>query len=184
MRRVWRTLLLVTVGYLSQVCIMPYLAVLGITPNLLFALIAVVTVAYSKFYTFGMACTAGILTEVMTGSLPNLYLIAYPAIAQLGSLIFSDKSERRLEQERSQGRLGVNRNPYLRTLLCVAFDMVWFESIHLMYIYLSGVDLGWLHFGRAAGSVAYTCAVTVIIMLPVRKFLGLYSRRERVKAAG
>ena len=183
MRRVIRAFLLILIGYLCQVCIMPYLAIGSITPNLLFSLIAIVTVAYGRFYTFGVACTAGILMEVMIGGIPNLYLIVYPAIGQLGSLIFADKSERKLEQERSQGKPGTNSDPKLRTLLCVLFDIVWFEMIHLLFIYLSGADIEWYNFGRAVGSVAYTTAVTALTMLPVRWLLGMYSRKSAAQAA-
>jgi hypothetical protein len=162
---------------------MPYLAIDGITPNLLFSLIAVVTVAYGRFYTFGVACTAGIIMEAMIGGLPNLYLITYPAISQLGSLIFADKSERKLEQERSQGKPGTNRDPKLRTLLCVLFDITWFETVHLLFIYLNGADLGLYSFGRAIGSIAYTTAVTALILLPTRWLLGMYSRKAGTQAA-
>lgn len=182
-RRVFRAFLLVVIGYLCQVCIMPYLNIGSITPNLLFSLIAIVTVAYGSFYTFGVACGAGILMEVMVGGVPNLYLIAYPAIGQLGSLIFADKSERRLEQERSQGKPGINRDPKLRTLLCALFNIAWFEAIHLLFIYLNGVDLEWFHFGRAFASIAYTAVVTALIMLPTRWLLGMYARKAGAQAA-
>lgn len=183
MRRVLRAFLLILAGYLCQVCIMPYLAIGSISANLLFSLIAIVTVAYSRFYTFGVACTAGILMEVMIGGLPNLYLITFPAIGQLGSLIFADKSERKLEQERSQGKPGTNSDPKLRTLLCVLFDIAWFELVHLLFIYLNGVDLDLNNFVRAFGSIAYTTAVTALIMLPVRWLLGMYSRKSAAQAA-
>ena len=183
MRRVFRAFLLVLIGYLCQVCIMHFLDIGSFTANLLFSLIAIVTVAYGRFYTFGVACVAGILMEVMAGSIPNLYLIAYPAIGQLGSLIFADKSERKLEQERSQGKAGMNRDPKLRTLLCVLFNIAWFEAIHLLFVYLNGVDLEWFHFGRAFGSIAYTAVVTALIMLPVRWLLGMYAKKTTTQAA-
>ena len=184
MRRVIRAFLLVFVGYLCQVCILPHMAVGGITPNLLFAVIAIATVAYGRFYTFGIASVAGILMEALAGGVPSLYVIAYPAIGQMGSLIFADKSERKLEQERSQGKPGTNANPYVRTILCVLFNIAWFEAVHLLFVYLNGVSLGWIQFGRALGSITYTATVTVLIMVPVRWLLGMYARKARAQAAG
>lgn len=184
MRIVLRSLLLIFLGYLVQVCIMPYLAIGGIKANLLFSLIAIVTVAYSKFYTFGIAAVSGILVDAMTSGLPILNLIAYPAIGQLGSLIFADKSERRLEQERSQGKPGTNTNPYIRTLLCALFNITWYEAVHILFIYLNGVSLGWTQFGRMLVSIIYTVAVTAILMLPVRYVLGMYARRMKTQATG
>jgi len=183
MRRVLRAFLLVLLGYLCQVCIMPHLAIGSITPNILFSLIAIATVAYGRFYTFGIACVAGILMEAMVGVLPILYLIIYPAIGELGSLIFADKSERKLEQERSQGKPGTNTDARIRTLFCILFDMACYEAVHLVFIYLNGVDIEWLQIGRALGSIAYTGVVTALTMLPTRWLLGMYSKKASTQAA-
>ena len=183
MPRTLRAFLLAFIGYLCQVCIMPYLNIGSIKADLLFALIAIATVAYGRFYTFGIACLCGILMEVMMGNVPILYLVCYPAIGQLGSLIFADKSERRLEQERSQGKSGKNTDSHLRTILCALFNIVSFEAIHVLFVYLNGVDLGWIHLGRALGSVAYTVGITVLIMLPVRWLLGMYKGRAGAEAS-
>ena len=39
-------------GYLFQVCVMPYVKIGGVSPNLLFAVIGIVTVAYGKLRAF------------------------------------------------------------------------------------------------------------------------------------
>jgi hypothetical protein len=101
----------------------------------------------------------------------------------MGSLIFADKSERKLEQERSQGKPGTNSDPKLRTLLCALFNITWFETINLLFIYLNGVDLNLYNYSRAIGSIAYTAAVTALILLPVRWLLGMYSRKSGTQAA-
>jgi len=183
MRRVIRAILLAVIGYLCQVCILPHFAIGGITPNLLFSLIAIATVAYGHFYTFGIACVAGILMEAMTGGVPNFNLIGYPAIGQMGSLIFADKSERKLEQERSQGKPGTNINPYLRTIMCVFFNITWFEVVHMLFVYLNGVSLGWIHIGRALGSIVYTVVLCALIMVPVRWLLGMYAKRTKAQVS-
>ena len=41
-------LLLTFIGYFSEVCVMPYVKIFGVTPNLLYAVIGIVTVAYGK----------------------------------------------------------------------------------------------------------------------------------------
>ncbi len=184
MRRVFRAVLLSLIGYLCQVCIMPYFAVGSITPNLMFSLIAIATVAYGRFYSFGIACVLGIISEVMTAGVSNFNLIGYPAIGQLGSLIFADKSERKLEQERSQGKPGMNINPYLRTIMCAFFNIIWFEAVHMLFIYLNGVSLGWIHIGRALGSIVYTVLLCALIMVPVRYLLGMYTKRAKAQATG
>ena len=46
----------------------------------------------------------GYLLEIMLPMLDYLALILYPVCCMLGALAFSDKSERRLEEERAAGR--------------------------------------------------------------------------------
>ena len=184
MRRVIRAFIVVFVGYLCQVCIMPHFAVGSITPNLLFPLIAIITVAYGRFYSFGAASVSGIFMEAMTSGVPLINLIGYTAIGLMGSLIFADKSERKLEQERSAGKPGTNANPYLRSILCTLFYIAWYEAIHMLFIYLNGASLGWVQYGRALGSVVYTVALCALFMVPVRWILGMYAKKTKMQAAG
>ena len=61
-RRFFRFMLVVLLGYLCQVCVMPYFAVNNVTPSLLFAVTAIVTVCYGKlraFWVGGIICMAG-----------------------------------------------------------------------------------------------------------------------------
>ena len=52
---------IIVFGYLSEVCIMPYLTVFGVTPNLLYVMIGIVTVAYGKLRAFWVGLVYGIL---------------------------------------------------------------------------------------------------------------------------
>lgn len=47
--------------------------------------------------------------------LDYISLILYPVAAMLSALVFSDKSERKLEEERTLGRRTNQWNPHLRT---------------------------------------------------------------------
>lgn len=183
MRKAFHAFLLAILGYFSQVSIMPYLALGGITPNVLLAVIAIATVVYSRFYTFGISAIAGILMEIMTAGVPNFNLVIYPAIGFLGSLLFADKSERRLEQELSVGKKGRNMPAHLRTILCITMNSIIFELIHITFIYLTGVDIGWIHIGRSLWMITYTVGITVVIMIPIRYALGMYSWKIKKQQA-
>lgn len=51
-RRFVYFMIVVVLGYLCQVCVMPYLAVNGVTASMLFAVTAIVTVCYGKLRAF------------------------------------------------------------------------------------------------------------------------------------
>ena len=118
--------------------------------------------------------TIGYLLEIMLPMLDYLALILYPVCCMLGALAFSDKSERRLEEERAAGRRARQWNPHIRTPLCAALSTAVFEGVNLIYVYLSGVALDGGHFGRALVCVLYTAVIAAVIQFPIRWWLGLY----------
>lgn len=162
----------VLLGYLLQVCVMPYLRIGDVTPSILFALIAIVTIGYGRLRALWVGCIYGILMETMCPTIRMLNLLLYPLSAGFLSMFFADKSEKRLEYERSLGKAGRNVNPYLRTIGCAAGNILIYEVINLLYIYLGGAVLSGSIIGRALASVFWTTALTTLVMLPVRRFLG------------
>ena len=93
--------LLTLLAYLLQANVAEYLSIADIAPSLALAIIAVATVALGRKYTFMMSLAVGYLLEIMLPMLDYLTLILYPVCCMLGALAFSDKSERRLEEERT-----------------------------------------------------------------------------------
>lgn len=177
--------LVVLLGYLLQACVMPYLKVGGVTPSLLLAVIAIVTVGYGRLRALWVGAIYGILTETMMPTLTLLNLALYPVSAAFMSMFFADKSEKRLEYERSLGKAGRNVNPYLRTLGCAAMNVLLYEIVNVFYMYLSGAELSMTMLYDSLADVFGTTALTAVIMLPVRRFLGFRRLRrepERVRA--
>ena len=161
---------LTLLAYLLQATTAEYLSIWDIAPSLALAIIAVATVGLGRKYTFLMSLAVGYLLEIMLPMLDYLALILYPVCCMLGALAFSDKSERRLEEERAAGQW----NPHIRTPLCAALSTAVFEGVNLIYVYLSGVALDGGHFGRALVCVLYTAAIAAVIQFPIRWWLGVY----------
>ena len=164
--------LVVLLGYLLQACVMPYLKVGGVTPSLLLAVVAIVTVGYGRLRALWVGAIYGILTETMMPTLTLLNLALYPVSAAFMSMFFADKSEKRLEYERSLGKAGRNVNPYLRTLGCAAMNVLLYEIVNVFYMYLSGAELSMTMLYDSLTDVLATAALTAVMMLPVRRFLG------------
>lgn len=166
--------LLTLLAYLLQATTAEYLSIADVAPNLAMALIAVVTVCLGRKYTFMMSLTVGYLLEIMLPMMDYMSLILYPVCCMLGALAFSDKSERKLEEERANGKRATQLNPHLRTPLCAALSTAVFEGVNLVYIYLSGVSLDAGHWGRALVDVAYTMALAGVLQFPIRWWMGTY----------
>ena len=169
---------IVLLGYLMQVCVMPYFRVGDVTPSLLFAIIAIISVGYGRLRAIWVGCIYGILMETMCPTITMLSLLLYPLSAGFMSMFFSDKSEKRLEYERSLGKAGRNINPYLRTIGCAASNMFLYEVINVVYMYLSGATLSWGTIGRSLSGIFWTSVLTLLIVLPVRRFLGFKKRKK------
>ena len=167
--------ILTMLAYLLQSTTARYLTIGGIAPNIALAMVAVVSVAMGRKYTFLMSLTIGYLLEVMLPALDYINLILYPVCAMLGALAFSDKSERKLEEERSLGKRQKGNLPaHLRTVLCALLSIGVFESVNVLYIYLNGIQIDGDQFRRALISVAYTTALAGVLQFPIRWWLGVY----------
>ena len=169
---------LTLLSYLLQVTVAPIIAIGGVAPNIALALVAVITVCMGRKYTFMTSLSIGYLLEIMLPALDYINLILYPVCAMLGALVFSDKSERKLEEERAQGKRGRQWNAHLRTPMCAALSMLVFEGVNMMYTYLSGVTMDASHWGRAIFDVVYSTLICAVLQFPIRWWMGTYKLRK------
>ena len=176
-------LAVVLVTYLLQVCVMPYLRIGRVAPSLFFAVIAVITICYGRMRAYWTGAIFGILTEATLPTIHYFNLLLYPIVAVFAAVFFSDKNEKRLEEERSRGREGRNGNVYLRTLGDAALCMVLNEAINIVYMYLGGAPVTAAAIGRGLIAIVYTTAITAGIMVPLRRILGFHHPRRQREAA-
>lgn len=162
----------VLLGYLLQVCVMPYFQIQDVTPSLIYAVIAIVTVGYGRIRALWVGIVYGVITEVMLPSVEMLNLALYPISALFCSAFFADKSETQLEYERSNGKPGRNTSPYLRSVLCCAVNVLIYEIVNVFYMSLGGSDITGAVLGRSVVNILYSTALTGVLALPVRRFLG------------
>ena len=176
--KLFKMSLLTLLTYLLQATVAQRIAIGGVAPNIALAFIAVVTVCMGRKYTFMMSLTIGYLLEIMLPMLDYINMLIYPVCAMLGALVFSDKSERKLEEERAQGKRGAQWNPHMRTPLCALLSILVFEGVNLIYTYLSGVVIDSLHVGRALTDVVYTTVLALVFQFPIRWWLGTYRLKK------
>ena len=104
LRKTVMFLVLIVFGYLGQVCVMPYVRIFGVTPNLLYAVIGIVTVAYGKLRAFWAGVSFGLLMQILCPSVSYLNLALYPLTTLFCSFAFADKPLKTLEYERAVDR--------------------------------------------------------------------------------
>ncbi len=185
-KRPLKALLLTLAAYLMDVCLMPYLTVSGISGSMSFAVISILTVSYGKKAAFVSGAIIGLLMECMLSSVPVVYLLMYPVIASLCAQFFADMSDRQRERRRTvEHKRDYDLPPFIRIVACAALSAVLMHTVNLVYGYLSGHGITVGHIMRALASVLYTIALAVVLMLPVRYFLGIYgTRKERREKRG
>lgn len=167
-----KLMLVVLLGYLTHVCIMPYIQLGDVVPSMLLAVVAIVTVGYGKLRALWVGAFYGIVMETLLPTVPMLNLMFYPVSALLCSVFFADKSAARLQYERSAGKAGRNISPLLRTVMCAAVNTVIYEIVNVAYMYLGGAVLTTAQLGKSLLSVLATTLLTTVVMIPVRKLLG------------
>ena len=168
---------LIALGYLTHVCVMPYFPVAGVTPNLLYAVIAIVTVAYGRLQALWTGLIYGLLLEILVPSVPFFSLALYPITSLFVSFIFADKSLRQLQMDRALKKKKRYMPAWLRTVLCAMANVTVYEAVNVAYIYLGGTPLMIGHFIRALWDILLTGALTFCIEFPVRRAI-LGPRKE------
>ena len=177
-------LLMIVFGYLCEVCVIPYIRPFGIAPNLLYAVIGIITVAYGKLRAFWAGLVFGLLMEVMLPSVRYVNLAIYPVSTLFCSFAFADKPLKTIEYERATNRTSRELPAWLRTVLCTALNTLIYEVVNVTYIYLRGSSLTFSHFAKAFGSVMLTSLLCLLILFPLRRIiLGRKSETLVLKSA-
>ena len=170
-RRYLAFALIVFFGYLFQVCVIPYIHPFGISPNLLYVTIGIITVAYGKLRAFWAGLIYGLLMEIMLSSVPFLNLVIYPVTTLFCSFAFADKPLKTIEYERATNKKTKELPAWLRTVLCTALNSLIFEIVNVTYIYLGGTRLTFSHFIRAFAGVMLTSLLCFILLFPLRRII-------------
>lgn len=178
MRQV-KLILVILLGYLAHVSVMPYIHLGDVSPSLLIATTAIITVGYGMLRGLWAGMFYGIVMEIMLPTVPMLNLLFYPISALLCAVFFADRSEAQLQYARSIGKRGRNISPLLRTVLCAFFNCLIYDIVNLVYMYLSGATLSAALIQRGLTSVLATTLLTAVIMVPVRKILGFRKKEEK-----
>lgn len=173
-----KLILVILVGYLAHVSIMPYIHIGDVTPSLLITVTAIVTVGYGMLRGLWTGMFYGIVMEIMLPTVPMLNLLFYPISALFCAVIFADRSEAQLQYQRSIGKRGRNTSPLFRTVFCTLVNVILYEIVNLVYMYLSGAELTAAIIQRGLTDVLATTLLTAIIMVPVRKLLGFRKKEE------
>ncbi len=176
-----KLILVILLGYLGHVSIMPYLRFGDMSPSLIIATMAIVTVGYGMLRGLWTGMFYGIVMETMLPTVPMLNLLFYPICALLGGVFFADRSAAQLQYARSIGKRGRNISPLLRTVLFAAMIVLIYEIVNLTYMYLSGAEFTRVLIQRGLTDVLATTGLTAVIMVPVRKLLG-FRKKEAERA--
>ena len=170
-RRYLSLALMIILGYLCEVCIMPYIRPFGVSPSLLYVIIGIITVAYGKLRAFWAGLIFGLLMEIMLPSVPYLNLALYPVTTLFCSFAFADKPLKTIEYERAMNKKSVELPAWLRTVLCTALNTLIYEIVNVTYIYLGGSVLTAAHFLKAFADILLTSLLCLILLFPLRRII-------------
>ncbi len=170
-RRYLSLALMTVFGYLFEVCVIPYIHPFGVSPNLLYVIIGIVTVAYGKLRAFWVGLLYGLLMEVMLPSVTFLNLAIYPVTTLFCSFAFADKPLKTLEYERATNKKKKELPAWERTLLCTLLNTFVYEVVNLTYIYIGGNAVTWMHFLKGLGEVVFTGILCLILLFPLRRLI-------------
>lgn len=207
LKKALKVLLITILAYLIQACVMEHLKIADVAGSVIFSALAVLTVTCGKKYVFCASCMIGMIMESMLSNVPALYVIAYPVISMLCAQAFADMNERQRErrrmnyEERHRRREGKKQlfpffgrildffqqgdlPAHLRIPLCAGLMDLIMNVVLLVYMYLIGVEFGFIHIWRLLVAVIYTIGLSILLMIPLRYFLGMYRRPAQQHKGG
>ena len=170
-RRYLVLIFLTVFGYLLQVCVMPYVRIGGVSPNLLFVVIGIVTVAYGKLRAFWVGVTHGLLMQIMVPSVSYLNLGIYTISTLFCSFPFADKPLKTLEYDRAVNRTRKELPAWVRTVFCAMLNTLVYEAVNITYVYITGISLTAAHIFRGVLAVVLTGVLTLLLAFPVRRLI-------------
>lgn len=179
-RRYLVLIFLTVFGYLLQVCVIPYVRIGGVSPNLLFVVIGIVTVAYGKLRAFWVGAVYGLLMQIMVPSVSYLNLGIYTISTLFCSFPFADKPLKTLEYDRAVNRTRKELPAWVRTVFCAMLNTLVYEAVNITYVYITGISLTAAHIFRGVLAVVLTGVLTLLLAFPVRRLI--FGRRLNAPA--
>lgn len=170
-RRYLVLIFLTVFGYLLHVCVIPYVRIGGVSPNLLFVVIGIVTVAYGKLRAFWVGAVYGLLMQIMVPSVSYLNLGIYTISTLFCSFPFADKPLKTLEYDRAVNRTRKELPAWVRTVFCAMLNTLVYEAVNITYVYITGISLTAAHIFRGVLAVVMTGVLTLLLAFPVRRLI-------------
>ncbi len=170
-RRYLVLIFLTVFGYLLHVCVIPYVRIGGVSPNLLFVVIGIVTVAYGKLRAFWVGAVYGLLMQIMVPSVSYLNLGIYTISTLFCSFPFADKPLKTLEYDRAVNRTRKELPAWVRTVFCAMLNTLVYEAVNITYVYITGISLTAAHIFRGVLAVVLTGVLTLLLAFPVRRLI-------------
>ena len=175
--RKYAVLFLMTfLGYFGEVCVMPYVKFFGVSPNLLYVIIGIITVAYGKLRVFWVGLIYGLLMQIMLPSVTLLNLALYSLTTLFCSFAFADKPLKTIEYERAVNHRRKELRPWLRSVLCTLLNTFIYETVQITYIYLDGNVLTVSPFMRGLADIIGTGLLCLLLVFPLR--FAIFGRRR------
>ncbi len=180
-----KVVLMTLLIYLLQGTVMGKLAINSVTGNLMLVWIAVMTVSLGKKYAFCAGALYGILVECMRAPTSLIYLLMYPIVATAVSFVFADMSDKQRESRyvSAKKKRTDDLPALLRIPLCALVMETLFQVVGLVYIYLRGT-FAMMQVARSLLGMVYTAVLAALLMLPLRWYIGMYSRPKEASKGG
>ncbi len=172
MRKAARTVVLLLFAYLIQSAMLPYLKINGVMLDLVSVTLYTIGFTYG-YYAGAMAgLLAALVMEVVGGDLPGYISVACVLAGGFGAYVAV-----RVSRFTRVGKRGLERAvKQFAPMVAVGIYVIAKEAVYVVYFYLTGVDIGFIHIFRMllAGVLA---AVSSLALIPL--LYGVLTRKPK-----
>ena len=168
MKRTLKMALMVLVFYILQTSVFTTLRVSMIQPDLMAVMLACLTVYTGYYGGFCAGAMAGILMDTFVGHVMALQIVLYTLMGIGGVQIRVILENIREHFFKDRFRKHAH---WVETVIVCLIIVIVREGTFLMYMFLNGVDVTYIHFLRIATCAVYSAVLTIPGDWMVRRLL-------------
>ena len=187
MRKALRVTFAVLFVYLLQTTVLPYFKINGVMLDLLAITMCCIGFSCGMYTGFTAGLFAALIMETVSGDLAGLTAVTYIGAGPFGAWL----RRRILEFTRVGNRAQERAIKQFAPMVAFGFYVALKETIYLLYFYLTGVDIGFIHIFRVLFAGLQTMLLSFLLLplehwyltrRPEDTFLGrLVAKRRKEK---
>lgn len=168
MKRIGKLFIVVFVAFILQTSVFTKLRMSSTQPDILSVMLACLSAFTGTYGSFCAGSISGLLMNASVGHVMALYIVLYPLMGYGSAKMrpaFTFVFKRLLK-----GKIAFTLKYVVNIVICILIVALR-ESVFVVYMFLNGVEISYLHIIRVLQCIVYSAVLTIPAYLIIQRFL-------------